>query len=119
MEPGEKKGDLRISNPMGNMWVLLRWDGEFWRMLLSASFRSRDDLLRWAVDRHIYNRIVGDREFAPWIAGGATYQNKSDGWTLYTVRLGDNQVVAIGDATCHASPWPAPGVPSIGKGDKP
>lgn len=115
MDDGEKRGELRISNPMGSMWTLLMWTGEFWEML-PVSFHSRDRLLRWAVDRRLYGRIIGDKEFTPWTVNGVTFQNKTDGYTLYTVCNGET-VVAINDATCHSAPWPAPGVPSIGKGD--
>lgn len=117
MTPGEKFGELRISNPMGNMWVLLAWNGEWWCML-AQSFHSRNELLRYAVRSHLYRAIVGDKEFTPWTnSDGQTYQNKVDGWTLYTVRLKDQMIVASGDTTCHATPWREPGVPSIGEDD--
>lgn len=119
MTPGEKFGDLRISNPMGNMWVLLAWDGEAWRMMMN-SFRSRNELLRHAVYTGLYGSIVGEKAFDPWTnSDGKTYQHHAVDRRLYTVRLNDQQVVSIGDATCHASPWVAPGVPSIGRDDKP
>lgn len=114
MTPGNRFGDLRISNPIGRMWVLLYWDGEFWRML-PRSFHSRNNLLRDAVANFLYDAIVGDKEFEPWTnSDGATYQNKVRGSTLYTVRLGDSMLVAMGDATCHESPWLEPGKPTIG-----
>lgn len=117
MKPGEKFGELRISNPMGNMWVLLAWDGEFWRMPMN-SFKSKNDLLRHAVYSNFYRQIVGDLEFDPWTnSDGKTYQHKAVDGGLYTVRLNDQQVVAIGDATCHPSPWPSPGNPTIRVGD--
>jgi len=117
MTPGEKFGDLRISNPMGNMWVLLAWDGEAWRMMMH-SFRKRDDLLEHAVRNWLYDAIIGDKAFTPWTnSDGARYQQRVLGSTIYVVRLGDEMIVASGDATCHASPWPAPGVPSIGAED--
>lgn len=116
MTPGEKLGDLRISNPMGNMWVLLAWDGEAWRMMMN-SFSSREKLLRYAVYNGLYRAIVGDKAFAPWTSNGVRYQHEVLGMMLYTVRLGDDQVVAIDDATCHSHPWPRPGAPSIGAED--
>lgn len=116
MEAGTKKGDMRLSNPIGRMWTLLRWDGGFWRML-PVSEHQRDDVLRWAFEHGLYDRIVGGKAFTPWTAGGCTYRNIVEGNTLYTVRLNDSTLVAIDDATCHESPWPALGVPSIGKGE--
>lgn len=115
MTPGCKFGELRISNPIGRMWVLLEWAGEAWRML-PQSFHSRDELLRYAVRNFIYDAIVGDKAFDPWTnSDGRTYQHEAVGGTLCTVRLGDDPtIVAVNDATCHESPWPGVGKPTIG-----
>ena len=115
MEAGIKIGDMRLSNPIGRMWTLLRWDGEFWRMV-NFSAHSRDEVLRLAVSSGVYDRIVGGKDFTAWDIAGVKYQNHASDRTIYTVR-DDKAVVAIDDATCHSFPWPGVGVPSIGKGD--